>query len=216
MKAGPDINDTLRSEGSDAARDRSDRAQIFNGIDQDADGSLRENAVPEEEEFLPESTCYGDAPIKAPPALIKDVLPQEGVATLGGQSGSGKTFHAIHMGVCFIPEMEQKFYIDRYPIKRKGGVLYLLLEGRASFPVRLDVAVSQLRPRPVDMLTAKRIPFLWNSYKPFLFDKGPDGLIKRFVSRICGRVLAPVGCRGRGRGRSRRYGKYGNHRLFAW
>src|SRR5215831_7657970 len=38
----------------------------------------------------------------------------------------------------------------------------------------------------------------------------------RLVSRICGRVLVLVGCRGRGRGRSRRCGRCGNHRLFAW
>jgi hypothetical protein len=40
---------------------------------------------------LVESQWYGETPVAPPPALIKGVLPQTGVATIGGQSGSGKT-----------------------------------------------------------------------------------------------------------------------------
>ena len=39
--------------------------------------------------------------------LIRGVFPQTGVATIGGQSGSGKSFHAIHLSLCVIPDCEQ-------------------------------------------------------------------------------------------------------------
>src|SRR5262249_33876528 len=64
----------------------------------------------------PESQWLGEKLIAAPPALIKGVLPQTGVAIIGGQSGTGKTFHAIHLATCLIPECNQKVYIDQYPI----------------------------------------------------------------------------------------------------
>jgi AAA domain len=175
MKDKPDINDTAKDEGADAARKRSDNAKPYGG---------RKLKQPEP---LPESSCYGDAPVKPAPALIKDVLPRTGVAMFGGQSGAGKTFHAIHLGGCLIPELEQKFYIDKYPIKRKGGVLYIVLEGRAAFPMRVEAAFNQLRPR--DLLLPPKLPFIWNSYRPYLFEKGPDNLI-RLAQRDAARLRA--------------------------
>jgi hypothetical protein len=85
-------------------------------------------------EVLPESQWFGERPKELPPALIKGVLPQTGVAMIGGQSGGGKTFHGIHLGACLIPDCKQNFYIDKYRIKRKGGVLYFVLEGEGRFP----------------------------------------------------------------------------------
>jgi len=70
---------------------------------------------------LPESQWLGERLVAAPPALIKGVLPQTGVAIIGGQSGGGKTFHAIHLATRLIPDCEQSFYIDRYRIKRHGA-----------------------------------------------------------------------------------------------
>jgi AAA domain len=56
---------------------------------------------------LPESQWLGENPATPPPQLIKGVFPQTGVATIGGQSGSGKSFIAIHLGVHFIPDCKQ-------------------------------------------------------------------------------------------------------------
>jgi AAA domain-containing protein len=94
-------------------------------------------------EVLPPSQWFGERAATAPPALIKGIFPETGVATIGGQSGGGKSFHAVHLGVCLIPDCKQEFYIDKYMIKRHGGVLYLVLEGKPAFPLRVTAALSQ-------------------------------------------------------------------------
>jgi hypothetical protein len=169
MTKGPDVNDTLRDKGRDAVRARSDNAKTYRG-----------NSKQKPEEQLPPSSWYGEAPVRPPPALIKGLLPQTGVAIIGGQSGAGKTFQAIYLAGCVIPELGQKFYIDKYPIKRQGGVFYLVLEGRPAFPIRVETAFNQLRPP--DLLAPRRLPFASNSYRPYLYEKGPDSLI-RLVER---------------------------------
>src|SRR5262249_40242011 len=97
----------------------------------------RERVPPPEVVVLPESQWMGERRAAEPPALIKGVFPQTGVAMIGGQSGGGKTFHAINIGVHLIPDCNRNFYIDKYRIKRHGGVLYLVLEGKPAFPLRV-------------------------------------------------------------------------------
>jgi hypothetical protein len=128
-------------------------------------------------EVLPESQYLGAQPAPIPPALIKGVLPQTGVAIIGGQSGTGKTFQAIHLGVRFLPDCRQSMYIDKYRIKRHGGVLYLVLEGRPAFPLRVTMAVEQLLGSQMKFGDRSRQPFCWNTYEPHLFKNGSDGLI---------------------------------------
>ncbi len=129
-------------------------------------------------EVLPESRWMGEKPSAEPPALVKGVLPQTGVAMIGGQSGGGKTFHALHLGVRLIPDCEQNFYIDKYRIKRKGGVLYFVLEGKPAFPLRVTAAFESLLNRQMEFGERFKMPFAWNTYEPNLFNKEPDGLIK--------------------------------------
>ena len=131
-------------------------------------------------EVLPASQWMGERPTAEPPALIKGVFPQTGVATIGGQSGGGKTFHAIHLGVCLIPDSEQNFYIDHYRIKRKGGVLYLVLEGKPAFPMRVTAAFEAVLDKQPELGERCRhiLPFAWNSYEPNLYNQKPDALIK--------------------------------------
>jgi hypothetical protein len=129
-------------------------------------------------QVLPESQWLGEKPATPPPELIKGVLPQTGVATIGGQSGGGKTFHAIHISVCLIPDCKQNFYIDKYRIKRKGGVLYLVLEGKPAFHMRVATAFDAVLNQQLKFGDRAKLPFSWNTYEPNLFNKGPDGLIK--------------------------------------
>jgi hypothetical protein len=127
---------------------------------------------------LVESLWYGETPAAAPPALIKGVLPQTGVATIGGQSGSGKTFHAIHLAVRLIPDCKQQTYIDRYRIKRHGGVLYLVLEGKPAFPMRVTAAFEDILGKEMKFGDRAKLPFSWNTYEPNLYGKGPGQLIR--------------------------------------
>ena len=127
---------------------------------------------------LPESQWFGDKPMEFPPALIRGVVPETGVATIGGQSGSGKSFHAIHLSLCVIPDCDQNVYIDQYRIKRKGGVLYFVLEGKASFPMRATAAYNHMMDKQIEFGERFKIPFCWNTYSPSLFSEGPDALLK--------------------------------------
>jgi hypothetical protein len=123
--------------------------------------------------------------------VIKGVLPETGFATIGGQSGSGKSAQAIHLGVHLLPEAAQEYYIDRYRIKRKGGVLYLVLEGKHAFHLRLETSFEATlgkqrmkfeagKPVGKQMKFGDRfmVPFAWNTYRPNLFERGPDDLIR--------------------------------------
>src|SRR5262245_35675703 len=126
---------------------------------------------------LPKSHWFGEKAVDPPPWLIKGVLPQTGIATLGGQSGSGKTFQALHLITCLIPDTNKDFYIDHYRIKRKGGVLYLLLEGKAAFPLRVQTAFNEAMGLQMEFGQRSKLPFAWNTFSPNLFREGPDALI---------------------------------------
>ena len=129
-------------------------------------------------EVLPELQWFGEKPATTPPELIKGMLPQTGVVTIGGQSGGGKTFHAIHLATRLIPDCEQTHYIDKYRIKRHGGVLYLVLEGKPAFPIRVTAAFEEVLNKQMEFGERFKLPFAWNTYAPNLFEKGPDALLK--------------------------------------
>ena len=141
---------------------------------------------------LPESQWFGDKPMELPPALIRGVFPQTGVATIGGQSGSGKSFHAIHFSLCVIPDCDQNFYIDKYRIKRKGGIAYFVLEGKASFPMRATAAYNHMMDKQMEFGERLKIPFSWNTYSPSLFTEGPDALLK-IVARDAAKMRKEFG-----------------------
>jgi RecA-family ATPase len=138
----------------------------------------RERVPAPEVVVLPPSRWMGERRAVEPPALIKGVFPQTGVAMIGGQSGGGKTFHAINIGVHLIPDCKQNFYIDKYRIKRHGGVLYLVLEGKPAFPLRVTTAFEQLLKRQLEFGDRAKLPYAWNVFEPNLFNQGPDALIK--------------------------------------
>jgi AAA domain len=141
---------------------------------------------------LPESQWFGEKPLELPPALIRGVFPRTGVATIGGQSGGGKSFHAIHLGLCLIPNCQQTSYIDKYRIKRHGGVLYLVLEGKAAFPMRLAAAYNNMMEEQMKFGERLKIPFCWNTYSPSLFSEGPEALLK-IVNRDAAKMRKDYG-----------------------
>jgi hypothetical protein len=129
-------------------------------------------------EVLPASQWIGEKTATPPPQLIKGVLPQTGVAAIGGQSGTGKTFQGIHLASHLIPDCAKNFYIDKYRVKRHGGVLYFVLEGKSAFHLRATVAFEAVLNKQMEFGDRAKFPFFWNTYEPDLFNKGPDALIK--------------------------------------
>ena len=97
----------------------------------------------------------GDAPIDPPRMLVKKLLPASGIAFIGGQSSSGKTFVAVALGVALAVGTE--FFKRR--AKERVGVLYIAAEGATNFGAR--VAAAKLA---ADIKGP--IPFAWTSIVP--------------------------------------------------
>jgi hypothetical protein len=77
---------------------------------------------------------HRDANNAAPRYLIKDLLPENGVGLLAGQSGTFKTFVAIKLAGAV--GMARAF--AGHVIKRQGAVLFFAGEGAGELPVRLE------------------------------------------------------------------------------
>src|SRR5215472_10902896 len=114
------------------------------------------------------------------------------------------------MSTATVPEVQQG-YFPHWELKTSGVIMP---EERLPWD---QTIVSGLQ-HGVAMAGGTIIAPLIMGFDPnlALLFSGVGTLIFWFVSRIYGRVLVLVGCRGRGRGRSRRCGRCGNHRLFAW
>ena len=80
-------------------------------------------------------TWHGDVPpIHGARALVKGMLPEIGVALLGGQSGAGKTFLALDLAGALAEAAP--WFGGR--IRQPAGAIYLAGEAAASLPRRLE------------------------------------------------------------------------------
>jgi hypothetical protein len=99
-------------------------------------------------------------PLETRTWLVELLIPEVGVGLLAGQWGTWKTFVAIDLAAQI---MTGGTFI-RFPVLRKGAVLFLALEGESEIAVRIDAA-----------LQAKghtgKAPFAWISESPRLLDK---------------------------------------------
>jgi hypothetical protein len=102
-----------------------------------------------------------------PPWLIKGILPETGAAILAGQWGAFKTTVALDISVCVMAGLP---LAGRYPVKRRGAVLYFALEGAGMLAARLSaIAKSHSVDGP--------LPFAWRADCPALMGKeAPDTL----------------------------------------
>ena len=126
MNDHPDINDTHRTEGSDAARGRHDRAEKING---NAKTARPESGRPAN------LRTHRDGATAAPKWLVNKLLPQRGIGLLSGQWGMGKS--------ALLTDLAAALAIDGgtfagLPIKRRGIALLFLLEGEAVNEARLE------------------------------------------------------------------------------
>jgi hypothetical protein len=115
-------------------------------------------------------TFHGDAPASPPRQLIKNLLPAEGVAVTGGQSGAGKTFIEIHKAVC----LSTTFPFFGHKVVERVGTAFVAAEGRGLIPNRFSAA-----------LTAKEItdklPIAWIKQLP---DFSSTEGIKLFIRQL--------------------------------
>lgn len=81
-------------------------------------------------------TYHGDAEPPPPPMLVKALLPKDGIAFLGGQSGAGKTFVAVDLAVGLASS--QPFFGQK--VRERVGVVILAAEGSSTLGSRIRVA----------------------------------------------------------------------------
>jgi len=109
-------------------------------------------------------------PFTFPPSLIKGLLPRNGIAFIGGQSGAGKTFVAIDLAVAL--STGQSFFNRR--VKEKVGVMFVAGEGAETIQPRLTIARMA---RNVD----GTLPIAWTAAIPD-FTKPEE--VKAFISEL--------------------------------
>lgn len=106
-----------------------------------------------------------------PPWLIKNLLPETGVALLSGQWGTGKTFVALDAAVSVMIGAQ----FATYRSKRRGGVFYIAAEGASQIPIRLSTILREKIPLPY----GGPLPFVWLEYcPPFAPSAGEIGLLQ--------------------------------------
>jgi hypothetical protein len=126
MKDHPDINDTLRSDGIDAARARHDAAKKFNGgVNSARPANGREVKL----------RTHRDGSTAPPKMLVKKLLPQRGIGLLSGQWGMAKT--GILLDLAAALPMEGGTFAG-LSIRRRGVALLFFLEGGDGIPARLE------------------------------------------------------------------------------
>jgi AAA domain len=123
-----------------------------------------------EDEALPDAPPSGwsllsNHKITAPRTLIKGVLPYQGIAFIGGQSGAGKTFLAGHMAVCLGSASP---FFGR-TVHERVGVGILAAEGTESMGNRLTAAAKAVG------LDIRKLPIAWRGSAPLKSEKDVEG-----------------------------------------
>jgi AAA domain-containing protein len=163
MEIGPrgmteedDPNDTALIGGSEAVRAEFDTISDSNVV------SLRKAKG-----FI----FQGDAPLLPPPMLVKGLLPFDGLAFIGGQSGAGKTFVAVDLAVSLTT---QTAFFDR-KVGERVGVVIVAGEGRGMLAARVEAARRHRASHE------NKIPLAWEEGVPELMT---DADIKKFAARL--------------------------------
>ena len=100
----------------------------------------------------------GYAPSRPLPALVKRLLPKQGVVFIGGPSGAGKSFVAVDLGL----RVASGLAFFGHKVTERVGVAFIAAEGAATIARRLEAAK---RAAEID---AKPLPFAWVDNVPDL------------------------------------------------
>ncbi|GJD52486.1 hypothetical protein OPKNFCMD_5252 [Methylobacterium crusticola] len=115
-------------------------------------------------------TFAGARPISQPEWLVKGLLPVKGVAYLGGQSGAGKTFTLIDLGVS--AALGEPFFGKKIP--EPVATLILAAEGEGTLDARLQAAT-------LVRAEGATLPIVWMGDVPNLADEGE---VKKLIPKV--------------------------------
>jgi hypothetical protein len=105
---------------------------------------------------------HGDVDYRASrPQLVQDVIPEVGHGLWSGQWGTFKTFGALELAHSC---MSGEPFLG-YEIMRRGGVLFIALEGAGEVPIRLQGVIEDRgnRVRTVTLARPSGSPPSWRS-----------------------------------------------------
>jgi hypothetical protein len=116
--------------------------------------------------------------------LVKNMLPETGVALMSGQWSAGKTFMALHLANCVWtgePFAGQK-------VKRRGGTLFLAAEGAGQLKIRLDAIAAPPLSGKHELL-----PFVWIEAVPTLSEPAALAKLAAFAREADAEMQARFG-----------------------
>ena len=128
--------------------------------------------------------------------LVKDTLPEFGVALLAAQWGFWKTFVAFDLAGAV---MTKTTFAGR-EVCRQGGVLFVAAEGQSEVRVRLEAIAIELRKSATIASGAAAasnaaqpglslLPFAWVESCPPLSSRDAADKLNRIVERVAGELL---------------------------
>ena len=123
-------------------------------------------------------------PFTFPPSLIKGLLPRNGVAFIGGQSGAGKTFLVCDLAVALTTQ--QAFF--GHKVKEKVGVAILAGEGAETLQPRITIARMG---RNID----DTLPIAWISNLPNLADPSAAAIVMPQLKEVAANFQSNYGVR---------------------
>ena len=105
---------------------------------------------------------HGEEPVEdSRPQLVQDLIPEVGVGLIAGQWGTYKTFCALDLATAVMSGGD----FVRFPVLRKGGVLFLACEGQSEVSIRLEGVLKD------KCAGVEKAPFAWIENCPRLLDK---------------------------------------------
>jgi RecA-family ATPase len=116
--------------------------------------------------------------------LVKGLLPETGCGLISGQWGMGKTFVALDLAAAV---MLGTVFANRL-VKRRGGVLFLAVEGASEIPIRLAALLEGKHPEHKG-----RLPIAWCESCPTLTDKGAVEQLTRLAQEAADRIQKEFG-----------------------
>ena len=119
--------------------------------------------------------------------LIKRLIPETGTGLLPGQWGTYKTFVALDLAGAVMTGAT----FAGHPVKRRGGVLFIAVEGREEIPIRLE-ALNQAKCGK-----AERLPFFCLDDIPRLLERGAADKIAADANTVAVEMQRASTCRWR-------------------
>jgi AAA domain len=122
-----------------------------------------ESEIGDQTKAAPRGWWHGDVDVQLTRKwLVKRLIPETGTGLLPGQWGNYKTFVALDLAGAV---MTGAAFAD-HPVKRRGGVLFIAVEGREEIPIRLEA------PNQAKCGGTERLPFFCLDDMPRLLERG--------------------------------------------